>query len=59
MPPLGLALVLTRHDTVEAAIHAYEKTMPPRSTEMARLLDGAAEHLLSTRLPDFTGNGTR
>ncbi len=65
MPPLGvgvnlamldaseLALALAHHDTVDEAIHAYEKTMLPRSTEMARLLDGAAEGLLSTELPDF------
>ncbi|MGA4990818.1 FAD-dependent oxidoreductase [Nonomuraea bangladeshensis] len=65
MPPLGvgvnlalldaceLALALARHDTVGEAIHAYEQTMLPRSTETARLLDGAAEGLLSTELPDF------
>ncbi|GAA1733204.1 NAD(P)/FAD-dependent oxidoreductase [Nonomuraea bangladeshensis] len=65
MPPLGvgvnlalldaceLALALARHDTVDEAIHAYEQTMLPRSTETARLLDGAAEGLLSTELPDF------
>ncbi|WAL68970.1 NAD(P)/FAD-dependent oxidoreductase [Amycolatopsis cynarae] len=70
MPPLGvgvnlamldaceLALGLARHDTVDDAVHAYEQTMLPRSTEMARLLDGAAEHLLSTRLPDFAADGT-
>ncbi|MEV6161629.1 NAD(P)/FAD-dependent oxidoreductase [Streptomyces sp. NPDC052052] len=69
MPPLGvgvnlamldaceLALALARHDTVDDAIHAYEKTMLPRSTEMAQLLDGAAEHLLSTQLPDFSAQG--
>ncbi|MFD0662343.1 FAD-dependent oxidoreductase [Thermocatellispora tengchongensis] len=65
MPPLGvgvnlamldgcdLALAIARHDTIGEAIHAYEKTMLPRSTEMARLLDGAADGLLSTELPDF------
>ncbi|MFK4037130.1 FAD-dependent oxidoreductase [Nonomuraea wenchangensis] len=69
MPPLGvgvnlamldageLALALARHDTLDEAIHAYEKTMLPRSTEMARLLDGAAEGLLSTELPDFATAG--
>ncbi|WP_217142102.1 NAD(P)/FAD-dependent oxidoreductase [Streptomyces sp. AC627_RSS907] len=69
MPPLGvgvnlamldaceLALALVRHETVDDAVRAYEKTMLPRSTETARLLDGAAEHLLSTELPDFTGDG--
>ncbi|GAA2324455.1 NAD(P)/FAD-dependent oxidoreductase [Streptomyces cuspidosporus] len=65
MPPLGvgvnlamldaceLALALAHHDTVDQAVHAYEKTMLPRSTETAQLLDGAANHLLSTELPDF------
>ncbi|MFI2612775.1 FAD-dependent oxidoreductase [Kitasatospora sp. NPDC018619] len=65
MPPLGvgvnlamldaceLALALARHDTVDQAVHAYEKTMLPRSTETARLLDGAAEHLLSPEPHDF------
>lgn len=65
MPPLGvgvnlamldaceLALAIAHRDTVEEAIHAYEKTMLPRSAEMARLLDGGAEQLLSTELPDF------
>ncbi|MGW2146235.1 FAD-dependent oxidoreductase [Nonomuraea bangladeshensis] len=65
MPPLGvgvnlalldaceLALALARHDTVGEAIHAYEQTMLPRSTETARLLDGAADGLLSTELPNF------
>ncbi|GLW48335.1 monooxygenase [Streptomyces sp. NBRC 14336] len=65
MPPLGvgvnlamldaceLALALTRHDTVAEAVRAYESTMLPRSTETARMLDGAAEGLLSTELPDF------
>jgi 2-polyprenyl-6-methoxyphenol hydroxylase-like FAD-dependent oxidoreductase len=69
MPPLGvgvnlamldaceLALALVRHDTVDDAVHAYEKTMLPRSAQMARLLDGAAGHLLSTRLPDFAAGG--
>ncbi|WP_077801373.1 NAD(P)/FAD-dependent oxidoreductase [Streptomyces sp. JHA26] len=65
MPPLGvgvnlalldaceLALALARHDTVDDALRVYEKTMFPRSTETARLLDGAAEHLLSPEPPDF------
>ncbi|MFE2143550.1 FAD-dependent oxidoreductase [Streptomyces sp. NPDC059456] len=69
MPPLGvgvnlamldaceLALALARHDTVAEAVHAYERTMLPRSTETARLLDGAADHLLSTELPDFATAG--
>ncbi|MGW0071008.1 FAD-dependent oxidoreductase, partial [Streptosporangium sandarakinum] len=65
MPPLGvgvnlamldaceLALAIARHDTVGEAVRAYEKTMLPRSTETARLLDGAADELLSAELPDF------
>ncbi|MBK6010046.1 NAD(P)/FAD-dependent oxidoreductase [Streptomyces sp. MBT53] len=65
MPPLGvgvnlamldaceLALALAHHDTVDDALHAYEKTLLPRSTEMQRLLDHGAEQLLSTELPDF------
>ncbi|MFG3252913.1 FAD-dependent oxidoreductase [Streptomyces sp. NPDC048172] len=65
MPPLGvgvnlamvdaceLALAVRDHATVEDAVRAYEKTMLPRSAETARLLDGAAEQLLSTELPDF------
>ncbi|GAA2323093.1 NAD(P)/FAD-dependent oxidoreductase [Nonomuraea roseoviolacea subsp. roseoviolacea] len=65
MPPLGvgvnlamldacdLALAVARHDTVGEAVRAYEQTMLPRSTEMARLLDGAADGLMSTELPDF------
>jgi 2-polyprenyl-6-methoxyphenol hydroxylase-like FAD-dependent oxidoreductase len=69
MPPLGvgvnlalldaceLALAIARHDTVEEAVRAYERTMLPRSTEMAQLLDGAADGLLSTELPDFATAG--
>ncbi|MGW5156371.1 FAD-dependent oxidoreductase [Nonomuraea wenchangensis] len=69
MPPLGvgvnlamldaceLALAIAHHDTINEAIHAYEKTMLPRSTETAQLLDGAAEGLLSTELPDFATAG--
>lgn len=63
MPPLGVGvnlalldaceLALARHDTVGEAVRAYEETMLPRSTETARLLDGAAAELLSTELPDF------
>lgn len=65
MPPLGvgvnlamldaceLALALANSDTVDDAIHAYEKTMLPRSNEMQQLLDNGAEELLSTELPDF------
>ncbi|MFB4263304.1 FAD-dependent oxidoreductase [Nonomuraea sp. GTA35] len=69
MPPLGvgvnlalldaceLALAIARHDTVEEAVRAYEQTMLPRSAEMAQLLDGAADGLLSTELPDFATAG--
>lgn len=65
MPPLGvgvnlamldaceLALAIARHDTVDGAVLAYEKTMLPRSAEMQRLLENGAEGLLSTELPDF------
>ncbi|GAA5016445.1 FAD-dependent oxidoreductase [Streptomyces siamensis] len=71
MPPLGvgvnlamldaceLALALAHHDTVDDAVHAYEKTMLPRSTRTAELLDGAADDLLSTDLPDFAAEGGR
>lgn len=65
MPPLGvgvnlamldaceLALAIARHDTAGDAVRAYEETMLPRSVAMARLLDGGAEELLSTEMPDF------
>ncbi|WP_369394546.1 FAD-dependent oxidoreductase [Streptomyces sp. CG1] len=68
MPPLGvgvnlamldaceLALALANTDSVDDAVRTYERTMMPRSTEMAQLLDGAAAGLLSTELPDFAGN---
>ncbi|MFG3054179.1 FAD-dependent oxidoreductase [Kitasatospora sp. NPDC048239] len=66
MPPLGvgvnlamldaaeLALALAGSATVEDAVRSYERTMLPRSTETAALLDGAAEHLLSAGLPDHS-----
>lgn len=59
MPPLGvgvnlamldaceLALALTNGATIDDAIHTYEKTMLPRSTETAKTLEGGTEHLLS------------
>ncbi|MER5397995.1 NAD(P)/FAD-dependent oxidoreductase [Streptomyces sp. NPDC002599] len=59
MPPLGvgvnlamldaceLALALARHETIDDAVRAYEKTMLPRSTEMQHALDGHADDLLS------------
>ncbi|SFW67460.1 FAD-dependent oxidoreductase [Amycolatopsis australiensis] len=65
MPPLGvgvnlamldasdLALALANASTVDAGIRAYEQTMLPRSTEMAKALEGGAEGLLSDELPDF------
>jgi 2-polyprenyl-6-methoxyphenol hydroxylase-like FAD-dependent oxidoreductase len=65
MPPLGvgvnlamldaceLALAVAHSGTVGEAIRVYERTMVPRSTETARLLDGATTGLLSTDLPDF------
>ncbi|MFF1922054.1 FAD-dependent oxidoreductase [Streptomyces sp. NPDC058221] len=68
MPPLGvgvnlamldaceLALALANATTVDDAVRAYEKTMLPRSAEMAQVLEGGAEHLLATEAPDF-GDG--
>ncbi|AEW98246.1 FAD-dependent oxidoreductase [Streptantibioticus cattleyicolor] len=65
MPPLGvgvnlamldasdLALALANAATVDDAVHAYEKTMLPRAAEIARTLEGGAEHLLATEFPDF------
>lgn len=59
MPPLGvgvnlamldacdLALALGSAARVDDAVRAYEKTMLPRSTETARMLEGRAEDLLS------------
>ncbi|MFF4771602.1 FAD-dependent oxidoreductase [Microtetraspora fusca] len=68
MPPLGvgvnlamldageLALALAQSATVADAVRAYEATMLPRSTEIAKLLEGGAEQLLSDELPDFAQN---
>ena len=65
MPPLGvgvnlamldasdLALALANSTTVAEAIRGYENTMLPRSTEMAKMLENGAEHLLSAVVPDF------
>ena len=39
--------------TVAEAIRGYENTMLPRSTEMAKMLENGAEHLLSAVVPDF------
>ncbi|WP_406475015.1 FAD-dependent oxidoreductase [Streptomyces sp. NBC_01615] len=69
MPPLGvgvnlamldaaeLALALADSATVDDAIRTYEKTMLPRSTETAKILEGGAEHLLSADIPDFGDDG--
>ncbi|WNV84035.1 NAD(P)/FAD-dependent oxidoreductase [Umezawaea sp. Da 62-37] len=65
MPPVGigvnlamldahdLALALAHADTVAEAVHAYEQVMLPRSAEMAKLTEGAAEFLLSGDIPEF------
>ncbi|TXS44228.1 FAD-dependent oxidoreductase [Streptomyces sp. OR43] len=64
MPPLGvgvnlamldaseLALALVGSATVDDAVRAYEKTMLPRSAEIAQMLEGGAEHLLAVPDPD-------
>ncbi|MEU6198620.1 NAD(P)/FAD-dependent oxidoreductase [Streptomyces sp. NPDC047061] len=71
MPPLGvgvnlamldasdLALALANAATVDDALHAYEKTMLPRSIENAQALEGGAEHLLATEFPDFGDDDPR
>jgi 2-polyprenyl-6-methoxyphenol hydroxylase-like FAD-dependent oxidoreductase len=71
MPPLGvgvnlamldaseLALALVNAPTVDDAIHAYEKTMLPRSVEMAKSLEHGAEFLLSDEVPDFADQSTQ
>ncbi|MER5926916.1 FAD-dependent oxidoreductase [Streptomyces mirabilis] len=64
MPPLGvgvnlamldaseLALALVHSATIDDAVHSYEKAMLPRSTDIAQMLEGGAEHLLSVPDPD-------
>ncbi|OPC78140.1 FAD-dependent oxidoreductase [Embleya scabrispora] len=64
MPPLGvgvnlamldateLALALASAATVADAVGMYEKTMLPRSTELAEALDGATADLLSAEESD-------
>ncbi|WP_326655829.1 FAD-dependent oxidoreductase [Streptomyces sp. NBC_00385] len=59
MPPLGvgvnlamldaseLALALVGSATVDDAVRAYEKTMLPRSGEIAQMLEGGAESMLA------------
>jgi 2-polyprenyl-6-methoxyphenol hydroxylase-like FAD-dependent oxidoreductase len=66
MPPLGvgvnlalldaaeLALALAHSATIDAAVRTYETTMLPRSAELARILDGGAEHLLAVPGADET-----
>ncbi|RKT52833.1 FAD-dependent oxidoreductase [Saccharothrix australiensis] len=63
MPPLGvgvnlamldaceLALALARATTLDEAVRDYERTMLARSTNLARRLEGATGHLLSTPDP--------
>ncbi|GIJ46734.1 monooxygenase [Virgisporangium aliadipatigenens] len=63
MPPVGvgvnlamldaceLALALTASTTVGEAVRAYEKVMFARSEEIARMAEGAAEHLISGDAP--------
>ncbi|MEU8626934.1 NAD(P)/FAD-dependent oxidoreductase [Streptomyces sp. NPDC048669] len=69
MPPLGvgvnlamldaseLALSLVRSATVDDAVRGYEKTMLPRSADVARMLEGGAEFLLAVPGPDEDGHG--
>ncbi|WP_328551980.1 FAD-dependent oxidoreductase [Streptomyces sp. NBC_00358] len=59
MPPLGvgvnlamldaaeLALALVGSSTIDGAVDTYEKSMLPRSAQMAQSLEGGADHLLS------------
>lgn len=59
MPPLGvgvnlamldageLALALVHSSTIDDAVRGYEKSMLPRSTEIAQMLEGGAEQLLA------------
>jgi 2-polyprenyl-6-methoxyphenol hydroxylase-like FAD-dependent oxidoreductase len=66
MPPLGvgvnmamldasdLALALANSTTIDEAIYGYEGVMLPRSTDIAKMLEGHAEDLVSTELPDFS-----
>ncbi|MER5322991.1 FAD-dependent oxidoreductase [Streptosporangium roseum] len=71
MPPLGvgvnlamldaseLAVALATSATVAEAIAAYEASMLPRSTEMAKILEGAAGDLLSADGPDSGDDAQR
>lgn len=51
-----LALAIANHHSIDDAVHAYEKTMLPRSHEMQQLLDNGAEALLFTDLLDFAND---
>ena len=70
MPPLGvganlamldaceLALALAGSATIDEAVNRYEKTMLPRSTDTARILENGADGLLERRdSGDITGFG--
>ena len=68
MPPLGvgvnmamldasdLALALANSTRVDEAVRAYEDTMLPRSADIAKMLEGHAEDLVSDEVPDFGGD---
>jgi hypothetical protein len=47
-----LALALVHSSTIEDAVRSYEKSMLPRSADIAQMLEGGAEHLLSVPDPD-------
>ncbi|MEU6349249.1 NAD(P)/FAD-dependent oxidoreductase [Streptomyces sp. NPDC047072] len=65
MPPVGvganlamldasdLGLALAGAATIDDAIRTYEKTMLPRSIEIAGTVDGVAERLLSSDIREF------
>lgn len=67
MPPLGvgvnlamldaseLALALVNSATVEDAVRAYEASMVPRATEMAKRLEGGADDLVAEADPAEMG----
>lgn len=69
MPPLGvgvnlamldaseLALALAHSATVDDAVRSYEKTMLPRSAEIAQMLEGGAQSMLDVFDPDEQGPG--
>jgi hypothetical protein len=54
-----LALALADSATVDDAVRTYEKSMLPRSTDTAKILQDGAEHLLSTDIPDFDDTDTQ